>query len=260
MATLPSSDARPALAPAAGIAWKCLSHDFPPRTTVYYLSAGAKEGIFEQLGIELTHNTDVDQLNGAARVLRRAAGRAARCWSSGAPAPRGASPGTGVDRGGSHRRTPSLPPPTTTARAPATTRSSALTDARARPARTTVRPRRPPMQPEQQPAIAARPRYQGRARIAAMLGVSSDLLEHWIRRHPDRMPEPDAELDEGRGRVAPLWLPGRDAEWQAWRTSVTATRTPIAAQPGRIGGATSHHLLKQMFSALLLRGGGGLRW
>jgi transposase len=38
-----------------GIAWKYLPHDFPPRTTVYYyFSAWAKEGIFEQLGIELT--------------------------------------------------------------------------------------------------------------------------------------------------------------------------------------------------------------
>ncbi|MER6004925.1 IS5 family transposase [Nonomuraea angiospora] len=38
-----------------GIAWKYLPHDFPPRTTVYYyFSAWAKEGIFEQLGIDLT--------------------------------------------------------------------------------------------------------------------------------------------------------------------------------------------------------------
>ncbi|GAA4966770.1 transposase [Nonomuraea thailandensis] len=38
-----------------GIAWKYLPHDFPPRTTVYYyFSAWAREGIFEQLGIELT--------------------------------------------------------------------------------------------------------------------------------------------------------------------------------------------------------------
>ncbi|MBO3752856.1 transposase [Streptosporangiaceae bacterium NEAU-GS5] len=38
-----------------GIAWKYLPHDFPPHTTVYYyFSAWAKDGIFEQLGIDLT--------------------------------------------------------------------------------------------------------------------------------------------------------------------------------------------------------------
>jgi hypothetical protein len=58
-----------------------------------------------------------------------------------------------------------------------------------------------------------------------MLGVSTDLLAHWMRRHPDAMPQPDAEVDEAAGKAAPIWLPGRDVEWQAWR----------ATFPGRTG-------------------------
>jgi hypothetical protein len=81
----------------------------------------------------------------------------------------------------------------------------------------------PPV-PDPQPA-AGRPRYQGRSAVAAMLGVSPDLLAHWMRRHPDGMPQPDAEVEETAGKVAPIWLPGRDAKWQAWR----------AAFPGRTG-------------------------
>jgi hypothetical protein len=69
-------------------------------------------------------------------------------------------------------------------------------------------------------------RYQGRSAIAAMLGVSTDLLAHWTRRHPDGMPEPDAEAEETEGRVFPLWLPGRDAEWQEWRAT-------FPGRPGR---------------------------
>lgn len=71
---------------------------------------------------------------------------------------------------------------------------------------------------------ATRPRYQGRAAVAAMLGVSSDLLAHWMRRHPDGIPAPDAEVEEA-GRSTPLWLPGRETEWHAWR----------ATFPGRTG-------------------------
>lgn len=78
--------------------------------------------------------------------------------------------------------------------------------------------------PESHPATA-RTRYQGRAAIAAILGVSPDLLAHWMRRHPGGLPGPDAEIDETGGRVTSLWLPGRDAEWQAWRASF----------PGRTG-------------------------
>jgi transposase len=38
-----------------GIAWKYLPHDFPPHTTVYYyFAAWAKDGLFEELGYELT--------------------------------------------------------------------------------------------------------------------------------------------------------------------------------------------------------------
>jgi hypothetical protein len=58
-----------------------------------------------------------------------------------------------------------------------------------------------------------------------MLGVTSDLLAHWMRRHPDGMPAPDAEVDDGRDRISPLWLPGREAEWRAW----------LATFPGRTG-------------------------
>jgi transposase-like protein len=48
---------------------------------------------------------------------------------------------------------------------------------------------------------AARPDHQGRAAIAATLGVSSDLLAHWMRRHPDGMPEPDAEVEHAAAEV-----------------------------------------------------------
>jgi hypothetical protein len=73
--------------------------------------------------------------------------------------------------------------------------------------------------------VAARPRYQGRAAVAAMLGISRDSLAHQIRRHPQGMPEPDAYEEQRDGTEAPLWLPARDAEWHAWR----------AAFPGRTG-------------------------
>jgi hypothetical protein len=46
-----------------------------------------------------------------------------------------------------------------------------------------------------------------------------------MRRHPAGLPEPDAWEILGDGELAPLWLPGRDAEWQAWE----------AAFPGRTG-------------------------
>lgn len=81
------------------------------------------------------------------------------------------------------------------------------------------------MQPEQQPATAARTRYQGRAAVAVILGATPDLLAHWMRRHPEGMPEPDAEEERPGGDLVPLWLPGRDAEWHAWRASF----------PGRTG-------------------------
>ncbi len=58
-----------------------------------------------------------------------------------------------------------------------------------------------------------------------MLGVSPDLLAHWMRRYPDALPQPGGEVEEAVGKVAPIWLPGRDAEWQAWR----------ATFPGRTG-------------------------
>jgi hypothetical protein len=74
-------------------------------------------------------------------------------------------------------------------------------------------------------AGAGQIRYQGRTAIAAVLGVSPDLLAHWMRRHPAGMPEFDAEVEEAGGRIVPGWLPGRDAEWRAWR----------ATFPGRTG-------------------------
>ncbi len=83
----------------------------------------------------------------------------------------------------------------------------------------------PAMAEQQQAATAARPLYLGRAAVAARLGVSPDLLAHWMRRHPEGLPQPDAEVEDAGGRVAPVWLPGRNSEWQAWR----------AAFPGRTG-------------------------
>jgi hypothetical protein len=79
--------------------------------------------------------------------------------------------------------------------------------------------------PKRREATGTRIRYQGRTAVAAMLGVSPDLLAHWMRRHPEGIPEPDAEVAEAGDRVVPVWLPGREAEWRAWR----------ATFPGRTG-------------------------
>lgn len=79
------------------------------------------------------------------------------------------------------------------------------------------------MRPEK--AAPARPRYQGRAAVAKALGVSPDLMAKWMIRHPDLMPVPDAGLEDGEGNLQPLWRPGREVEWQAWRASF----------PGRTG-------------------------
>lgn len=108
----------------------------------------------------------------------------------------------------------------------ATTPRFAASGARARAARTSPPPpRRLAMQPEHHPATAARTRYQRRAAVAVLLGVSPDLLAHWMRRHPDGMPQPDADVEGAEGRAEPVWLLGRDAEWKAWRASF----------PGRTG-------------------------
>jgi hypothetical protein len=72
---------------------------------------------------------------------------------------------------------------------------------------------------------AVRPRYLGRTAVAKHRGISPDLFAHRVRRHPTGLPEPDAWEVLGYGKLAPLWLPGRDAEWQAWE----------AAFPGRTG-------------------------
>ena len=72
---------------------------------------------------------------------------------------------------------------------------------------------------------AAQPLYLGRTAVAKSRGISPDLFAHRVRRHPDGLPEPDAWEDLGNGKLAPLWLPGRDAEWEAWE----------AAFPGRTG-------------------------
>jgi hypothetical protein len=72
---------------------------------------------------------------------------------------------------------------------------------------------------------AARRRYQGRGAVAAARGISPDLLAHRMRRHPDGIPEPDAYEELASGELAPLWLPGRGAEWRAWE----------ATFPGRTG-------------------------
>jgi hypothetical protein len=81
----------------------------------------------------------------------------------------------------------------------------------------------PVQQAEQLAATAAR--YQSRAAVAALLGVSPDLLAHWMRRHPETMPAPDDYVEEAGGKSAPIWLRGRDPEWRAWRASF----------PGRTG-------------------------
>lgn len=72
---------------------------------------------------------------------------------------------------------------------------------------------------------AVRPRYLGRTAVAKSRGISADLFAHRVRRHADGLPEPDAWEDLGNGTLAPLWLPGRDAEWEAWE----------AGFPGRTG-------------------------
>jgi hypothetical protein len=92
------------------------------------------------------------------------------------------------------------------------------------------------MAEQPRPATAAPPRYQGRAAVAAMLGVTPDLLAHWMRRHPG-YPGPDADAEETGGRLVPLWLPGRDAEWNAWRAAFAGrtgrprTKDPPEASP-----------------------------
>jgi hypothetical protein len=40
-----------------------------------------------------------------------------------------------------------------------------------------------------------------------------------MRHHPDGMPAPDAEVEEAGGRFTPVWLPGREDEWRAWRAT-----------------------------------------
>ena len=79
--------------------------------------------------------------------------------------------------------------------------------------------------PKRRAPTGTRTRYQARTAIAAVLGISPDLLAHWMRRHPEGIPEPDAEVEEADGRIVPVWLPGRDVEWRAWR----------ATFPGRTG-------------------------
>jgi hypothetical protein len=74
-------------------------------------------------------------------------------------------------------------------------------------------------------APAGPPRYQGRPAIAAKRGISANHLAHRMRRHPDGIPEPDAYEELGNGEIAPLWLPGRDTDWEAWE----------ATFPGRTG-------------------------
>jgi hypothetical protein len=70
----------------------------------------------------------------------------------------------------------------------------------------------------------ARPRYQRKAAVAAMLGISPDQLAHEMTRHPHGIPEPDADAEGRDGKTEPLWLP-RLADWRAWRASF----------PGRTG-------------------------
>lgn len=82
-----------------------------------------------------------------------------------------------------------------------------------------------PVQRAEQQLTATAPRYQGRAAVAALLGVSPNLLAHWMRRHPETMPAPDDYVEEAGNKPAPIWLRGRDSEWRAWRASF----------PGRTG-------------------------
>lgn len=81
-------------------------------------------------------------------------------------------------------------------------------------------------------ATAIRPRYQRRAGVAAMLGISPDRLAHEMDRHPVGIPEPDADAEGAGGKLEPLWLP-RSADWQAWRRSFPGrTGRPRRAQTG----------------------------
>jgi hypothetical protein len=86
------------------------------------------------------------------------------------------------------------------------------------------------MEPEHREPAVARRRYQRRAAVAAMLGISDDLLAKEMKRHPAGIPEPDADAEGANGKVEPLWLP-RLTEWQAWRASF----------PGRTGRPSKMH-------------------
>jgi hypothetical protein len=80
---------------------------------------------------------------------------------------------------------------------------------------------------------AARTRYQRRAAVAVMLGIAPDRLAHEMDRHPDGIPEPDAEVEGAGGKIEPVWLP-RATEWRAWR----ATFPGRTGRPRRNGSST----------------------
>jgi hypothetical protein len=62
--------------------------------------------------------------------------------------------------------------------------------------------------------------YVGVAGVAAWFGVLPATVTKWMQRHPD-YPAPDALIEPGRrGRPDQAWLPGRRADWQAWKAAL----------------------------------------
>ena len=55
-------------------------------------------------------------------------------------------------------------------------------------------------------------------------GVTRPAISNWIKRHPDEVPEPDAEIvNEGIASVTRGWLPERRPEWVAFADARKAT-------------------------------------
>lgn len=68
--------------------------------------------------------------------------------------------------------------------------------------------------------------YLGGAAVARRRGISHDLFTHRIRRHPARLPEPDAWEELANGKLVPLWKPGRDGEFDAWQAKLPGPHGP----------------------------------
>jgi len=94
--------------------------------------------------------------------------------------------------------------------------------------------------------MADTPRYLGQAAVAAALGVSADVMAHWVKRHADGMPEPDAYVAITPHRTVPVWRPGRDKEWLVWVV-------PFCGQVGKPGQRGQRMHLPKLTSPQLRR-------